>query len=539
MVESVVFLSKTQKSVSLPCAIQNHKLIIETAFFDREAIPSFDLVITFKNDITSVRNHDYTWVKCNNDFVSSSFSPKIIKLDNGFFVQPNLNYGYWEIQKKNPKVLYWRFHPQQAHPLTVYSGEYNQRVVAEADSGIDFKLDLALLFTTQNAIEFSRSSIPFSSVACFTDHCDFDTLPSLKLQRTFFKKHNIKVTKGFFLNHFSKRTDNASVEFDRDEFEKWLDDGHELAYHSLSQSLKNDEESFKNFFSFTPPFGDVPTWIDHGYQSYNFSLYQKKGINEADFSNNLKEKSITTLWNYIDSGTTALGVINQLNPNDFTLNSFYSGIKKMSLKTKLSLLIKNIMFHYYADEAMILKYKSLASSFKKMIQKKNPLLFFNFLGSLFSLAVPILKVLIFWNQHKNKPYKLAKYTPLVFKHTIAENEFYVFQTIEMIDFRMSLHPDNINKLINESGIFIAHTYFSVPMKYHEGRMFKNPETIDEVVEANFKFLGEKMKNQEIWNPTIKELVQFLANFEKTVLDINADGKLIVINAATLPYRTAI
>ena len=80
----------------------------------------------------------------------------------------------------------------------------------------------------------SRSIKSFSAIACFTDHCDFDTLSNLQLQRTFFKEKDIKVTKGFFLNHFSKRQDNASYERDKMELDLWINDGHELCYHSLS-----------------------------------------------------------------------------------------------------------------------------------------------------------------------------------------------------------------------------------------------------------------------------------------------------------------
>jgi hypothetical protein len=67
-----------------------------------------------------------------------------------------------------------------------------------------------LLFSKIGALELSRSALPFLAIACFTDHCDFDTLANLKLQRQLFEQTIIKVTKGFFLDHFSKRGENAS-----------------------------------------------------------------------------------------------------------------------------------------------------------------------------------------------------------------------------------------------------------------------------------------------------------------------------------------
>jgi hypothetical protein len=106
----------------------------------------------------------------------------------------------------------------------------------------------------------------------------------------------------------------------------------------------------------------------------------------------------------------------------------------------------------------------------------------------------------------------------------------------MVDFKKSLHPKAIDKLIDENGMFIAHTYFSVPLEYHEGRMFKSNTEIDERVNANFTYLGEKIKDQQIWNPTLNELVLFLANFDKLVLDIDTSGTIIVRHQADIPYR---
>jgi len=536
MVKSVQVISKIQRSFPLSHEIQNGKLKFEISTEAIGISESFDVVITFTSPIRFFRNHDYTWVHVKQDRIAGQWVPKILLLENGYYVQPNQNIGYWVVNKQNPSVLLWRFNPEFSNPLTVYTGTKNERVLAHAQSILPEKLSLSLLFSNQNAVEFSRSPEPFVPVVCFTDHCDFDTLDSLKIQRAFFKKHQVKVTKGFFLHHYSKRADNASYENDQAELQLWLSDGHELAYHSLSQSLKKDEEAFADFYQFTPPFDQIPTWIDHGYQPYNFSLYQNKGINEQTFADNLSQKNIEILWNYIDSGTAALGVINQLNPEDFTLLRFSKGAKHLSLKAKIGVLIKNIMFHYYASEKMILRYKGLAGSFKKMVQQKQFKLFFEFVQNLSALTVPLLKVFLFWHYHKKRPYKLAQYTPIVFKHQLADKTFFVFQTLEMVDFRAALHPQNIDKLIQEKGLFIAHTYFSVPMTYHTGRLFKTPNTIDEKVDANFQYLSQKIRNKEVWNPTVKELVDFLSTFETAVLDLDVQGKIIVVNSAGIPNR---
>ncbi|HEY0091327.1 MAG TPA: hypothetical protein VGB43_02480, partial [Flavobacterium sp.] len=275
MVKSAYFLTTSTKRINCHVVNGTNKAIFEIP--QDLAENSFDIEIAFDQPIKDFRIHDYTWSPLD-DLIAAEFCPKIIRLGNGQFVLPNKNIGIWEIQKNNPFVLLWRFNPKDSAPLTVYSGDENQKVIVNAERKFELE-NLGLLFTKE-AIEFSRSPIPFSAVACFTDHCDYDTPDSLRLQRNFFASNSIKVTKGFFLNHYSKRKDNASFKNDSREIENWKLDNHELAYHSLSQSIKNHRESLEDFKNFLPPFADIATWIDHGYQPYNLSLFKKNKISE-------------------------------------------------------------------------------------------------------------------------------------------------------------------------------------------------------------------------------------------------------------------
>jgi hypothetical protein len=536
MIESVYFVSNNGDRKPIQNEILVNKLVFDCNEFHGIKSQSFSFCITFKVPIISFRNHDYNWINCKKGRIANEFCPKIIKLDNGFFVQPNINFGIWEVNSSNPKQLIWHFNPENSNPLTQYKGNENSKKIIQANNSFDFFIQPSLLFSQHYAIEFSRSKIPFSAIVSFTDHCDFDTLESIRLQRIFFKENNIKVTKGFFLNHFSKRDDNASFENDSNELLLWREDGHELAYHSLSQSLKPIDESLSDFFNFQPPFETIPTWIDHGYQPYNFSLYDNHQIDSSEFSLNLKKKNISILWNYIDSGTATIGVINQLNRADFTLNSYLKGIKDNALKDKFGMIIKNIIFHFYADRNLILNYVKTARSFKRFFYQRKLKSLFTFVNCVFILLFPILKVFLFWKSTKDKTYKYANYSPIFFKHKLVDNEFYVFQTLEMVDFKKALQKENILKLINEKGIFIAHTYFAVPMKYHTGRVFKEPNQIDSIVAENFSYLGLKIKKGEIWNPTLIELVNYLSKFEKTILDVDLDGKIIVSESKGLLHR---
>lgn len=534
MITSIRLISlNSQNSFAIENTILNGKNEIVLNQFLRLGENRFDVEIVFDNAIKKVRNHDFQWVNPIKGFKANELAPKVLQLGNDFFVQANCNIGIWEI--KNPKTLIWKFNPEYAAPLTNYKGKKNEKNITSA-IGLDlFDKTIALLFSKKSGVEFSRSKIPFSAVACFTDHCDFDTVSNLKTQRELFKMSNIKVTKGFFLNNYSKR-ENASYEENKEELDFWKKDGHELAYHSLSQSIKSFEKSIEDFKLFSPPFNDIPVWIDHGYQPYNFSLYKEKNIDEIEYCNTLTQKNISILWNYIDSGNGTEGVINQMNTSDFTLKSYYNGIKKLPFKQRISLLIKNIMFHYYADEKKIRLYKNLAGTFKGIIKKKSFKGVFVFFKDFFSVLLPLLSVFLNWNYHKKNPYKYAKYSPIVFKHKIGQKYFYVFQTLEIIDFKTTLSKKNIQKLIEEKGVFIGHTYFSAPMKYHTGRVFREEDKVDDLVKENFLNFGISIKENKIWNPLLSEFVNYISGFEKVVLDIDNNGKIVVVESGNLIYR---
>lgn len=536
MIKSISINSNSIKQNYVFDADQQHKLSIDITKINLSEQNSFDIEIVFEQPILEFRNHDYTWVKCDEDRIANQFCPKIIRLQNGQLVQANIHLGIWEVSKKNTTILLWRFNPDCSEPITFYSGNSNRKIIESSKKSFHFIENPTLLFPKNHAFEFSRSKYSFSAIACFTDHCDFDTAENLLLQREFFKENGIKITKGFFLNHFSKREDNASFQNDKEELSKWKNDGHELCYHSLSQSIKSETQSFEDFSTFVPPFDNTKVWIDHGYQPYNFSLLKQNSLSNKEFEKTLNSKNINTLWNYIDSGTATNGVINQLNSQHFTLESFLKGNKNLGLFKKAQLMIKNIFFHYYNDENMILKYQNTAGNFKKIVFQKKIKFILPLLKNSFDLGLSIFSIFLFWNTSKNKPYKLAKYMPIVFKHIIEEREFYIFQTLEMLDFQKSLSEKNIEMLINEKGIFIAHTYFSVPMEYHSGRLFSDSKTIDSQVSDNFKFLGEKIKNKEIWNPTLTELIDYWENFETVVLNIDENGDLFTEMNSILHIR---
>lgn len=539
MIKQVQLLFKDKKLDILPLEDNWYKIPIHIpAQYQSSA---FDVEITFQDSIAEIRNSDYQWIDSNQDYIAIHLAPKILKLSNGFFVQPNTTIGIWEYNSKHKNKITWKFNDSAASALTAYKSISKRKFSCHKYSNpIALQMNgesFALLFSKEGAIEFSRSKIPFSAVACFTDHCDFDTLENVKLQRRLLKDSGVRITKGFFLKHFSKRDDGVSWQNNAEELKQWLEDGHELAYHSLSQSIMSKQESASEFINFNP-IENVVTWIDHGYQPYNFSLVENSKIISRDvFFEKFKSSNITNIWNYTDSGVSTTGVINQLNASQFTLDKYWVGVGKSNFLNKIQRFLKNVFYHYYAENNLIGHYKLVSHNFKNIIfnykLKEIPYLFQNS----FRVLIPMLKIILFWNRSKNKIYRFAKYNSIVFPYVENEKKFTMFQTLDMLDLKTSLAPENIDLLSKEKGLFIGHTYFSVPMKYHQGRMFLAEDTLDEKVVENFMYLGQKIKNKEIWNPTLNELLLFLSHFQEVVLDVDDHGHISVIGDTNLPYRT--
>ena len=157
----------------------------------------------FTTPITHFRNHDYTWIKLEMGHIANSYAPKVLKLDNSQIVQANQYSGIWEVDGSNPKILHWCFNIEKSTPLAQFNLN-NNKSISYAYCLAELPSPLGLLFPKHSGIELSRSKIAFSAVACFTDHCDFDTHENLRKQRKFFKKFKIKITKGFFFKTLFK-----------------------------------------------------------------------------------------------------------------------------------------------------------------------------------------------------------------------------------------------------------------------------------------------------------------------------------------------
>ncbi len=492
-------------------------------------INSLAIVIDFNQEIVNWRNHDYNWIDCSKKtIVSNNLSTKCIQLKDGYKILPSKNLGVWEYNSNKKNRLIWRLENKYISPILQFDNNDNKEFIDVFS--FHKELNLKLLITNQTVPEFSRSKIPFSSILCFTDHCDFDSLLLLQKQRKLFKDFGIKTTKGFFLNHFSKRDFNASFQREKEELLAWISDGHELAYHSLTQSIRNENDAKNEFENFLPPIKGLNTWIDHGFQPYNFTLIKRQHLKIDDWILKQNAKNIFNYWTYNDCGSGGKGIINQLNPEHFTPKALLSSFKERSFLDKMSFFSRNYLFYFSNNNKIINKYKSLSSIVKSILYQKK----FSKIISLLSYGVSVLfyfiKVIFQWQFIKNKTSDCAKFSPILFSNSSFKGESLFFQTLEINNFVETFSKENIAKFTEEKGICIAHTYFSVLLNYHKGRLFVNDK--GDINPKTLKVLGfvkNKIENKEIWNPTIEDFAKYYQNFKNIELDINLKGEILFLH----------
>ncbi|WP_111672154.1 hypothetical protein [Algoriphagus litoralis] len=478
------------------------------------------LDIEFDDPIAFWRFLDYSWVKPGKDhLIANTHSPKILKLSSGLTVVASQTSGCWEYQPDSGSLRWYFYHPMLS-PTMVYD-QNDQRIFLKKQLVPKGTLiQNGLLSAAGSVEEWARTPIGFLPTVCFTDHSDFDTTSLLKVQRKLFSDLGIKVTKGFFLYDYTHKAENASFEAEdsRNELILWAEEGHELAYHALSQSYRGEvsETEFQKFES-PAALPKINCYIDHGFHPYNYTK-QPLGQWEKWYSH-IVPKGINLIWSYIDAGEGNLFTVNQLNPQGYTLEAisksssyFSSKGKKRSRKTDL----RNFLM-YGVPENILIKSKYLKGSLGGLLSNPGLKSLKGASSSAFSMFRQILsrETLAEIKKRRKSIFEVNRFGPVFFQACNQVNtSIQVFQTLSVRDFDIVFSEESLDRLQKESGLMIAHTYFAYTGENHEGRLFKNPSGVfrDEAKSA-LKRLGDKIQEDKIWNPTVSELNAFFRKFE--------------------------
>jgi len=138
--------------------------------------------------------------------------------------------------------------------------------------------------------------------------------------------------------------------------------------------------------------------------------------------------------------------------------------------------------------------------------------------------------LIKWFSLKKKVALWGKYAPVVFDINVAGKRFNVFQTIEVHDFIESFSNENLKQFIDESGLCLAHTYFSVLDQRQTGRMFKNSKGIfTSGIESVFGRINELSDQEKLWVTPVDEVIRYFNRLKDIEFDYDENGRIVPVS----------
>ncbi len=494
-------------------------------FFGEECgtITELKVIFEFLFPIVLWRNHDYRWVDVSRRRLANFHSPKALMLKNGQKVVAGETTGLWEYDPKHPKRLTWIVADKWLSPMFRYD-EKDKKHFVEPEFVPEEPMTFSLLFTKGQIPEFSRSRVPFSAILNFSDHCDFDSLELMELQRGLFKKCQIRVSKGAFLFHHSKRAFNVSVEHNSDELQLWKEDGHELCYHSLSQSIRPDKGWQADFEAFENAGHRWPTWIDHAFQPYNLTKMASSGYDSEDWARRMQAAGIHYLWNYLDAGHSGKGVVNQLDVSQFSLRSYVRNALKTINPASLTSLLRTYIL-YFSDESSRQNYSMLVNNLRRKLWMKSLEGASGLVLGLLFLLGRLLRMLLDTSKREVLP-EWQKYAATFFPVNLEKSDFWVFQTVEVHDFIRTFSEENLKLLTASSGICLAHTYFADDDLQKQGRMFFNKAGIwMPGIEETFQRIGNLAAKGELWLASIAEIAEYFDTFQHLRFDVDDRGNI--------------
>lgn len=526
-------LVESLDGVTITTSLENSLWTFKLEFHQDIELSEVYLEFEFSSPVKFCRSSAYRWVEpVGLDWVANSHSPKILQCQNGYKVVAQSVQGCWEYSIQEKKLKWYLIHPELT-PVMVYDQEdrrvfLQNQIVRKGTTFVD-----GVLWTKGDVEEWARTPLGFVPIVCFTDHCDFDTHENLPIQRKFLGELGIRVTKGFFLYNYTHKSENANFEEEdtQSELIQWESEGHQLAYHALSQSYRGQqsEEEFRSFMS-PPELKPITTYIDHGFHPYNFTK-QPLGNWESWYSH-MEKKGVQLIWSYVDSGEGNLFSVNQLNPQGFTLHHILKSAQEAKktgiLRNRKTLLRDLLMFGVPEEIFWASKYfKGSLYGLKKGFTWKG-------ITSVFVIGVQMLKTIFtsgIFSNIKNRIHQVfptARFAPLFFKApNQKDSQIWIFQTLFVRDFEVVFSKPALEKLLEDKGVMIAHTYFAYANPGHEGRFFEDQSwKIRPQTEKAFARLSEKIRNQEIWNPTLQEMKDFYDQING--LKYSPEGDKIVI-----------
>jgi hypothetical protein len=414
------------------------------------------------------------------------------------------------------------------------------------------EFDIIELEANKQIVAIKKFPYPngYKSAFILTDHCDFDTTE--KLQTFLYGNNNngwlnrgLKITKGVFALGAKegeiKKSDSLESETYPQLIDELFEDGSEIVHHALKHSGQLSKETFTNTFNKFAQKYKPQTWIDHG--SYIKYCYSQGSKENPDFSliEKMKQFGYNNLWAFDDVNIDANQTLNILTT-----------AKKFPTE-----LIKQIFINIFAGKFLVAGHyfrtiihrnysKSILIDFLMYSLGNTKTIFINLQkrkGTFLKDCKAYLKMILNFNKFRNKevvPYNnidVLKYSqPLYLEERIpfaqyVEQDilmFYTFETTHLVDI---YNKKSLQKLIDENGTHIGHTYILNDLPYINSIFEKenNQYLLSEKWISFLDVLQEKVQSKEIWNANMGEYAAYNILLQNVFIEYSPEGNCMIKN----------
>jgi hypothetical protein len=495
-------------TLRLMCTLEENDSVIQCSdliqFFTHKSLsPVLKLIITDQQSFVIHANRNYP-------VVFRKFTPQSFTLD--FILDAPYMHPSWEWFDGIKKSA--------AAPVQTQGTEYLCRFsIIKLKEQEEFVPVMPMIYPNAHSAGF-----------IFTDHCDFDTAQKLRLflygnNNDGWLNKNLKITKGVFTLSSKSREFNKNDSLEEENYStlinKLYEDGSEIVPHALKSKGQLDSKTFYVALKKISSEFHPRTWIDHG--SYLKYCYSQGGKYNPDYllAESLKKYNYNNLWSFHDVYIDALNTLNIFTKKKNSNIRIEKKIAEYIIKGKWMIaahFFRSIWHRNYKRNIVFdFIIYAMARSKGSFIQwKKNKV-------KVFSQTLLFFKALVHFKKRRDKealPYSIKDvllYSDAVFleeRRPLAQykdGDLLMFSSFETTHVKDIYTPAALDKLIDEYGLHIGHTYILNDLPYlnnifdkENGKMVLSPQwkKFTDVLSSN-SIAGK------IWNPSMGEFVGYL------------------------------
>jgi hypothetical protein len=432
------------------------------------------------------------------------------------------------------------------HPRWSFAGGRTESTAAPArPAGWSSRVELVLRRLDRPApTPAVLGRLPFGAEAALTitDHPDFDDEERF---RVFTRGTNgsrgwagrgLRLTKSVFAVESDSVPRKPAPTLERPAYQALLDElhgeGSEIAPHGVNESGNIGPDRFRRALAGLAQRYRPDTWIDHGLSL--LYCYTMGGADNPDYDllSRLRDHGITALWSYHDAPVNAVASLNLLAPDAKDLGDAMRGSMRHAANSNY-LIAAHYLRSAFLSRATGAVHRTVGKALS--VGRRAYLLRSGSIASRHAAALSAASVALLGlfdasgqPRGKNAPAERLfsrreglAWGAMVYPeravpmHQVRADDQLLFATQEVLHLRDAYTPEAFERLIDERGLHVAHTYLLNTLPYVAG-MFSPDHSEPRLAPAwlgALDSLTTEVASGRLWNPTVGELAKWFRGMQ--------------------------